>query len=109
VPFRGLPDEFTAFHWHGDTFALPPGAAMLAESKACSAQAFSCNGGRVLGLQFHLESSVISVGALIENCSDELVDGEYIQGADVIMGRKEHFPTIHKTMLKMLENMKQAF
>ena len=109
VPFRGLPDEFMALHWHGDTFALPPGAAMLAESKACSAQAFSYNGGRVLGLQFHLESSVISVGALMENCSNELVDGEYIQNADVIMGHKEHFPTIHKTMLRMLENMKETF
>jgi GMP synthase-like glutamine amidotransferase len=107
MPFRGFPDEFIALHWHGDTFSLPPGASMLAESKACVAQAFCYNGGRVLGLQFHLESSQTSIGALIENCSDELVDGEYIQKAEEIIGKQDNFPIIHKTMLMMLENMKQ--
>jgi len=106
VAFRGFPEEFTAFHWHGDTFSLPPGAAMLAESEACPAQAFSYNGGRVLALQFHLESSPESVLSLIQNCSDELVDGEYIQGPDAIMERKEYFNDIYKTMLVMLDNMK---
>lgn len=108
IPFRGFPEEFLAFHWHGDTFSLPPGAVMAAESEACAAQAFSYDHGRVLGLQFHLESSVESVRALIQNCSDELVDGEYIQGPDAILGKKEHFPTIRETMLLLLENMKRA-
>ncbi|MGA2403739.1 MAG: type 1 glutamine amidotransferase, partial [Syntrophobacteraceae bacterium] len=109
VPFRGFAEEFPALHWHGDTFSLPPGAAMLAESEACPAQAFSSNGGRVLALQFHLESSVDSVRALIQNCSDELVDGEYIQSADDILGKKENFSSIHSSMLLLLENMKKAF
>ncbi len=109
VPFRGFPDEFPALHWHGDTFSLPPGAVMLAESEACPAQAFSSNGGRVLALQFHLESSVDSVRALIQNCSDELVDGEYIQSADDILGKKENFSSIHSSMRRLLENMKNAF
>jgi GMP synthase-like glutamine amidotransferase len=109
VPFRGFPNEFPALHWHGDTFSLPPGATMLAESGACPAQAFSSNGGRVLALQFHLESSVDSVRALIQNCSDELVDGEYIQSAEEILGRKENFTTIHDSMHMLLENMKKAF
>ncbi len=109
VPFKGFPEEFVALHWHGDTFSLPPGPAMLAESEACPAQAFSFNGGRVLGLQFHLESSPESALALIQNCSDELVEGEYIQNADAILGRKEHFDRIHQTMLVLLDNMKAAF
>lgn len=82
---------------------------MLAESEACPAQAFSANGGRVLALQFHLESSVESVRALIQNCSSELVDGEYIQGADAILEKKENFSSIHGTMLKLFENMKKSF
>ena len=109
APFRGFPDEFPALHWHGDTFSLPSGAAMLAESEACPSQAFSSNGGRVLALQFHLESSVESVRALIQNCSDELVDAAYIQRADDILGNKGNFSIIHSSMHRMLENMKKSF
>ena len=43
-----------AFHWHGDTFDLPPGAALLASSAAYPHQAFRV-GGRGYGLQFHVE------------------------------------------------------
>jgi GMP synthase (glutamine-hydrolysing) len=42
------------FQWHGDTFALPQGAELLAETAACRHQAFRCGAG-VYGLQFHLE------------------------------------------------------
>jgi GMP synthase-like glutamine amidotransferase len=107
--FQDFPGKFQALHWHGDTFSLPPGAAMLAESEACPAQAFSSNGGRVLALQFHLESSMDSVRALIQNCSDELVDGAYIQSADAILGSSQNFSSIYDAMLLLLENMRKAF
>lgn len=42
------------FQWHGDTFAIPRGAAHLARSAACTNQAFRY-GSNVYGLQFHLE------------------------------------------------------
>lgn len=41
-------------HWHGDTFELPIGAALLASSSITTNQAFSV-GPTVLALQFHLE------------------------------------------------------
>ena len=41
-------------HWHGDTFAIPPGAVRLASSDRYRNQAFR-RGDRVYGLQFHLE------------------------------------------------------
>jgi GMP synthase-like glutamine amidotransferase len=109
IPFRSLPNEFTAFHWHGDTFSLPPDASMLVASEACPAQAFSFNSGRVLGLQFHLESSVESVRSLIDNCSDELVGGKYIQTAADILGPNENFLNIQKTLWQLLENVKVSF
>ena len=53
VMFSGAPDPYWVFHWHQDTFELPPGAARLASSPSYRNQAFVC--GSVVGLQFHLE------------------------------------------------------
>jgi len=58
-----FPKRFTAFHWHGETFDLPPGATPLARSEACENQAFQIS-RRVIGLQFHLETTPESLDAL---------------------------------------------
>jgi GMP synthase-like glutamine amidotransferase len=73
-----LPKTFRAFHWHGETFDLPAGALRLARSQACENQAFQV-GRNVIGLQFHLEATPESVGALVDNCGNELVTGPFIQ------------------------------
>ena len=52
--FAGIDPVETVFHWHGETFDLPPGAQWLAYSEACRNQAFRA-GASVYGLQFHLE------------------------------------------------------
>lgn len=50
---RHVPDDLPVAHWHGDTFDLPPGAALLA-STARYPQAFALPHD-AYGLQFHLE------------------------------------------------------
>lgn len=105
VFFKSIPDEFMAFHWHGDTFEIPPGALRLAESSACKNQAFEY-GGRILGLQFHLESSKESIQRLIENCRDELACGKYIQDEPEILNQNDFLIQVEgfiKTLLNEIE------
>ena len=59
---------------------MPPGAIHLARSKGCENQAFQLN-RNVIGLQFHLETTMESAAALLENCRDDIVSGPYVQSA----------------------------
>lgn len=45
--------QFDAFHWHGETFSLPPGSELILSSPYCANQAFAL--GRHLGMQCHVE------------------------------------------------------
>lgn len=50
----GLPEEFMAFHWHEDTYALPPKAIHLASSAQYPQQAFRL-GDQCYAFQCHPE------------------------------------------------------
>lgn len=104
--FSALPKTFTAFHWHGDTFSIPPGCRRMAESEGCPNQAFEGNDGRVIGLQFHLESSQESIQRLIENCGDEIVEGSYIQKAEQMLAESGNMLEIHRIMDMLLDEIK---
>lgn len=79
-----IPHEQTVFHWHGETFEMPPGAIHLAWSDACRNQAFQY-GRRVIGLQFHLEITPQGVRDLVEGSREELIAAKSVQSAECIL------------------------
>jgi GMP synthase (glutamine-hydrolysing) len=52
--FAGVEEPLVSLQWHGDTFDLPDGAALLARSPLVPNQAFRA-AERAYGVQFHLE------------------------------------------------------
>ena len=94
-----MPASLEVFHWHGETFDLPADAVRLARSAVCENQAFQI-GARVLGLQFHLETTPESVEAMIAHCGHELVEDEFIQNAAALRtgGGAGAYERIHCSM-----------
>jgi GMP synthase-like glutamine amidotransferase len=66
----GLPIEFDTFHWHADTFSMPPGAKPLLMSECYKNQGFVL--GDHLGMQFHLEMTEEMVESWIGKYGSDL-------------------------------------
>jgi GMP synthase-like glutamine amidotransferase len=100
----GFPERFLAFHWHGDTFSIPPGAERLAENEACANQAFQF-AGRVVGLQFHLDYSVESIEKMLRHCGHELIEAPYIQAAEAIRASHQQVEATRNLLYRLLDNL----
>ena len=99
-----LPPRIKVFHWHGDTFDLPAGALPLARSAACRNQGFAV-GDRVVGLQFHLETTPESLQALIANGRDDLKPGPYVQSPDAMRAANEWYAPNHDVLEAILNRL----
>jgi GMP synthase-like glutamine amidotransferase len=105
--FSFFPENPVVFHWHGDVVAdLPEAAVVIAESEACRNQGFVYQ-DRVFGFQFHLENTLPIIEALIENCGDELTEGDYIQQPEVIRSQKAYMLQDNQLMDQFLDQVKK--
>lgn len=104
--FRAFPPGVVVGHWHGDTFALPAGATRIASSAACENQAFEYAGGRVVGVQFHLEWIAPDIEALLATCAADLVPGPYVVTAEEFsVGERVHGPECRQLLYSLLDAM----
>ena len=99
-----FPENMDVFHWHGDTFEIPEGAIHFASSEACSNQGFILN-NRVIGLQFHIETTADSAALLVQNCGDELDGSTYVQSEGEIYADSTRFKKINGILFSLLENL----
>jgi GMP synthase-like glutamine amidotransferase len=100
--FADFPEEFSVFHWHGDTFDLPAGARHLAWSEACKHQAFSYK-DHVLALQFHLDVRESDIADWVKNSGKELKARTYVQSREQILSGKDQWVAIEKKLHLVLD------
>jgi GMP synthase-like glutamine amidotransferase len=70
-PWLGDTTPMLAFHWHGETFTLPPGATRILESAYCPNQAYVLN-DRHIGMQCHVEMTPELIASWCDSGADEI-------------------------------------
>lgn len=101
-----IEEQFTVFHWHGDTFDLPADSERLFSSAVCLNQAFLYK-KKVLGLQFHFEVTSQTLKEMIENGMSELVEDKTIQSATKIMEQTKYIESNNKKMFQILDYLEK--
>jgi GMP synthase-like glutamine amidotransferase len=103
--FNGFPKSPYVFQWHGDTFSvLGDGCRCIADSEACKNQAFIYM-DRVIGFQFHMESTKESISALIKNCSNDITNDTYVQSEQQIMNNMSCVIDANSLMFRFLDQL----
>lgn len=105
--FGVLPAAWEVFHWHGETFELPPGAIRLAGSEACENQAF-LHGANVLAFQFHPEVTRALVEGMIHAGAADLVDGAWVQSPAQMLGDEPRFVKSREWLRRILDSLSAA-
>jgi GMP synthase-like glutamine amidotransferase len=107
--FKNFPETPHVFHWHNDTFStLGADATCIASSEACSHQAFIYK-ERVIGFQFHMESTEDSILSLINHCAAEMTGGVYVQTEDQIRSGMGFLKTANSLMDDFLNQLESDY
>jgi len=91
----GLPRELLVYHWHGETFAVPPGATRILASDDCPNQAFVL--GRHLALQCHVEMTPELIRSWASNAEERLKPSRTVQtGAEMLQDAERRTRELHR-------------
>jgi len=82
--------RFDSFHWHGETFTIPPGAVRIMGNRNCENQGFVV--GKNLGMQCHVEMTEQLIDSWCESGADEIAGSKAspaVQSAEQMKGRMQ--------------------
>jgi GMP synthase-like glutamine amidotransferase len=88
---------FEAFHWHGETFSIPPGAAPILGNTNCANQAFVL--GPHLAMQCHVEMTASMIRDWCAVGADEIAaaDSPAVQTPEQMQAlNASHLPQLHQ-------------
>lgn len=97
--------EFKAFHWHGETFSLPPGATRILSSAHCVNQAYVV--GKHLGMQCHVEMTDSMIREWCAVGADEIAtsDSPAVQvPADMLALNTGHLSTLNRVAEQLYDH-----
>lgn len=99
-------ERFSAFQWHGDTFALPPGATRLLTGAACTNQAYVL--GPHLGMQCHVEMTESLIRTWCADGSAEIdaaraagMTGTVMPPADILAAMPRHLAGLREVARRL--------
>lgn len=103
--------KFNAFHWHGETFTIPPDATGILGNTHCANQAFAL--GKHLGMQCHIEMTEEMVREWCELGEEEIASASASpavqQPAEILENLAERVKTLNaaaqKTYTKWIEGL----
>ena len=70
--------SFESFHWHGETFSIPPGGTRVLENAHCANQAFAL--GKHFGMQCHVEMTPELVETWLSSGAQEIAESRSSPG-----------------------------
>ena len=92
---QDLPEEFTPFHWHADSFSIPEGATVLLHSQCRKNQAFAI--GNSIAMQFHLEMTEDMIRDWVRLYPGDLEQGHSCaqKGDEIIKNLQQKIDALH--------------
>ncbi|MGH9374702.1 MAG: type 1 glutamine amidotransferase [Terriglobia bacterium] len=85
---KGADPSFVAYHWHGDVFDVPAGAASLASSARTECQAFRYN-RNAYGFLFHMEVTPEILKGMLHAFRKE-IEEEHLSADEIARGAAEN-------------------